>query len=139
MFSDTLELVVLLGLAVVMSFIGHSRSTRYLRTSLLVGVLTTAVWFAFVVARHHAPMFLLRAVLTADLLIVLITITAAGCAVIIALVVGLFFREKSDELEKPNGPHAYRTRIGLAAALLASSLFVLFKACAPSGGPVDPL
>lgn len=94
MFSDTLELLVLLGIALVVSIIGHSRSTRYLRTSFLIGVVSTAAWFGFVVARHHAPIFLLRALLRADILLVLTTITAAGCAVVIALVVGLFFRGK---------------------------------------------
>lgn len=123
MFSDTLELLVLLGIAVATSSLAHSRSKRYLPTSLLAGVLSTVAWFAFVLARHHAPIFLLRAILRADPLIVISLIVAAGCAVLIALVVGLFFRGK----------------VALAAVLLVMLLILLVKACAPSGGPVDPL
>ena len=132
MLGDTFEVLVLLGSAVVMSLIGHSRSTRYLRTSLLVGVLSTAVWFAFVVARHHDPAFLLNSMLTARvsaLFTIVTAIAAMGCAVIIAQCVSLIFGVGG------------KIGIGLGAALLAFFLTVFMKACvwSSSGGPVDPL
>ena len=132
MLGDTFEVLVLFGTAVVMAFVGHSRSTRYERTSLLVGVLSAAVWFAVIVARHHSPTPLLAAFLSADPLVVLLalkTVTAAVCSAMIAHAVSLFFG-----VGGKNG-------VGLGVALLAFLLIVFMKACvaSTSGGPVDPL
>src|SRR5688500_3162076 len=94
MLGDTFEVLVLLTSALLMSIIGHSRSSRCLRTSLLVGVLSTVVWFACVVANHHNPAFLINSMLTARVtafLTVVMVIVAAGCATIIAQCVSLFF------------------------------------------------
>jgi hypothetical protein len=129
MLGDTSDVLVLIGTAVVMSFIGHSRSTSYLRTSLLVGVLSTAVWIAFA----GRPIALMRAFLRADGVALLITapalITAAGCAAIIALCVGLFFPDKLGG----------KTGIGLGTVLLVFFFVVFLKACVASDGPADPL
>jgi hypothetical protein len=132
MLGDRFEVLVLLTTSLVMSIIGHSRSTRYERTSLVVGVLSTAVWFAVVVARHHNPAFLLNSMLTARvsaLFMIVMAITAAMCAVVIAHCVSLFFGVRG------------KTGIGLGTALLAFFLILFLKACtySSSGGPSDPL
>lgn len=132
MLGDTFEVLVLLGTAVVLALVGHSRSERYIRTSLVVAALSTVVWFVVVVASHHSPALLIQSILTARVtagLFIILATVAAVCALIIAQSVSFFFGVGG------------RIGIMIGLALLAFFFIIFLKACvvSNSGAPVDPL
>lgn len=73
-------LLVLLGISVVVAAAWHSRSTAYLRTSLLSGVVSSGLFIALVIARGDRDPF-----------IAIAAVGAAFYGIVVALIVGLPF------------------------------------------------
>ena len=73
-------MLVLLGISVAISLIGHSLTARYLLASFLSGVISISAFLAIVLMRGERDPF-----------IAIAAVVGCGLAVLIALVVGLPF------------------------------------------------
>ena len=72
--------LVLISISVGVAAIGHARSARYARTSILSGLLSIALFLGLVIARGDGDPF-----------IAIAAVVGAGYGIVIALIVGLPF------------------------------------------------